>query len=516
MDGFSTDKDRKVIPRWRTFDQTLRIGELNSIASPRKHHQVTSDFLVLKVRDWLEHHTVGHATDLVGSALTLGKEKNEREVAEAAKFLLQGNLSVSPWARELAKQALKDPEDAEKVSALKALEEFTLYEKLYEKVRTLRHLLRTEPKDPITWVELSRLYAILGHGDQAEKSMTVALQLAMNNRFVLRSASRLWIYRDDPEKAHDIIGKADRTRYDPWLLAAEIAIGSINRKKPKFVKSARRMLSDGKISPVHISELASAVATLELASGSIKNSKKLFRLSLKHPTENSIAQVAWASRHNSTILLDDEYLNRPNTFEARSWYFYSQSIWEKAIQACRQWEYDQPFSSRPSIRSSYVSATALEDYARSEQFAKQGLRANPENSTLLNNLAFARINLGDINGAKEVLSKVKRLSLSDQEWVSLQATRGLLAFRTGNVDVGRNLYSEARSKAQKMKDSRLFALASVFYAIEEISHKNPDANTVRSETLYVLQKERDPIFRILEHRLTNIAPHNKGRNTNRS
>ena len=509
MNGFSTDKDRKVIPRWRTFDQTLRLGELNSIAPPRKHHQVTSDFLVSKIRDWLEHHTVGHATDLVGSALTLKKEKEEREVAEAARFLLRENLSVSPWARELAKQALKSSEDTEIVLAPEALEKPILY----KEIRTLKHLLRTEPKDPITWVELSRLYAILGHGDQAEKSMTVALQLAMNNRFVLRSASRLWIYRDDPEKAHDIIGRADRTRYDPWLLAAEIAIGSINRRRPKFVKSARRMLSDGKISPVHISELASAVATLELASGSIKNSKKLFRLSLKHPTENSIAQVAWVSRYNSTILLDDEYLNRPNTFEARSWYFYSQSIWEKAIQACRQWEYDQPFSSRPSIRSSYVSATALEDYARSEQFAKQGLRANPENSTLLNNLAFARINLGDINGAKEVLSKVKRLSLSDQEWVSLQATRGLLAFRTGNVGAGRKLYSEARSKAQKMKDSRLFALASVFYAIEEISHKTPDANAVRSETLYVLQKERDPIFRILEHRLTNIAPHNKGRNT---
>ena len=154
---------------------------------------------------------------------------------------------------------------------------------LYEQVRILRHLLRTEPRDPIAWVELSRTYAILGLREQAERSMAVALQLAMNNRFVLRSASRLWIYLDDPERAHDIIGRADRTCYDPWLLAAEIAIGSIDKKTPRFVKAARLMLSRGQFSPAHISELASAVATLELASGSIKKSKKLFGRSLEHP-----------------------------------------------------------------------------------------------------------------------------------------------------------------------------------------------------------------------------------------
>ena len=509
MDGFSTDKDRKVIPRWRTFDQTLRLGELNSIAPPRKH-QVTSDFLMSKIRDWLDHHTVGYATDLVGSALTLKKEKEEREVAEAARFLLRENLSVSPWARELAKQALKDPEDTEIVSAPEALEKSILY----KKIRTLRHRLRTEPKDPIAWVELSRLYAILGHGDQAEKSMTVALQLAMNNRFVLRSASRLWIYRNDPEKAHDIIRRADRTRYDPWLLAAEIAIGSFNQRKPKFVKSSRRMLSDGKISPAHISELASAIATLDLASGSIKSSKKLFRLSLNHPTENSIAQAAWASRQKSIITLRDEYLERPHTFEARFWHFYSQSLWKEAVQECEWWQYDQPFSKRPGIHGSYVSAVALGDYKRSEQFARQGLMAKPKKPILLlNNLAFALINRGDTEGAKKELSKVKCLQPSDEEWVSLQATQGLLAFRTGNIDSGRKLYSEARSKARSMKDRRLFALASAFYAIEEISRNTPEANSVRSETLHALQREHDPIFRVLEHKLIATVPHYKGGNT---
>ena len=214
MAGFSSDKNRKIIPRWRTFDKTLRLGELNSVVPPRAHLQLTSDFLAPKIMDWLQHQTVGHAADLVGAGLTLGRE---REVAKAARFLLQDDLNVSPWARELAERALRTPDNTEVSPSSKTLEKSTLH----AQVRTLRHLLRNEPRDPITWVELSRAYAILGLGEQAERSMTVGLQLAMNNRFVLRSASRLWVHLKDPEKAHDIIVRAERTPYDPWLLAAE-------------------------------------------------------------------------------------------------------------------------------------------------------------------------------------------------------------------------------------------------------------------------------------------------------
>ena len=104
MAGFGTDKDRKVVPRWRPLDITLRHGELNSTAPPRAQ-KVTSDFLAQKLMDWRKHQTVGHAADLVGASLTLGREL---EVTGAARFLLQNDLRVSSWARELAEQALKD------------------------------------------------------------------------------------------------------------------------------------------------------------------------------------------------------------------------------------------------------------------------------------------------------------------------------------------------------------------------------------------------------------------------
>ncbi len=508
MAGFSTDKDRKVIPRWRTLDQTLRLGELNSLMPPQDDYLVPSGVLESKIMDWLEHQTVGHAADLVGASLTLGRET---EATKAARFLLRGDHNASPWALELAERALADP----KVTDLVPVSTSQRGESRHGRVRILRQLLRKEPRDPITWVELSLAYAILGLGNQAERTMTVGLQLAKDNRFVLRAASRLWVHRKDPEKAHDIIVRAERTPFDPWLMAAEIAIGSIDGRKPRFVKAARRILEERRFSPVHISELASAMATLEFNHGNVKRSRQLFDISLRNPTENSIAQAAWASRQNSSIRIDDEYLDRPNTFEARAWSFYHRSQWKQVIEECRLWNSDQPFSSRPSVLASYVAAVALEDYEASISFAEPALKANPSNVTLLNNFAFASIcrsKSGDVERARKALSNVDHSHVSRQELVALKATRGFLAFRTGNVSAGDRLYAEARSEARRMQDSRLLALASAFHVIAEYSHKPLEGSSGRFDTLPVLRRETDPIFRVLERRLTKIVKEPKCEN----
>lgn len=509
MGIFVESQDRKIIPRWRSFGETLKLKELGSVVRPAAHQQIITDFLLSKIIDWREHRTVGHATDLVGAGLALGREA---EVIEAARFLLQDDLNISPWAKELAEQALKTPGNTDMELNPGSLSDHTLH----SRVRTLRRLLRTEPRDPITWVELSRAYAILGLSEHAERSMTAALHLANNNRFVLRSASRLWVHLKDPEKAHDIIVRAEGTRYDPWLMAAEIAIGSITKGKPRFVKVARRMLKERRFSPVHMSELASAIATLDLGSGTLKNSRKMFVQSLEQPTENSIAQAVWASRESNAIRVQAEFLDRPNTFEARARFFYSQSRWKDVIKECERWLFDQPFSSGPCEYGSYVAAVALEDHETSRKFTKWGLKANPSDFTLLNNMAFACINLNEIEEATEMLSRVHRLRLSDRDRVVLQATQGLLAFRTGAIAVGRQLYTSARSRARKMHgedERKLLASASVFQAIEEISHRVSDNEPLLLEARQTIKRVSDPIYRVLERKLDNVITQRQERNT---
>ena len=505
MAGFISDKARQVIPRWRTLGETLRRRELDSVVPRRAQQKGTSDFLAQKLIDWKQHQTVGHAADLVGAGVALGREE---EVAGAARFLLRDNVYASSWAKELAVHALDTPDNGKIVSPKPEAMEDT---HLHGQVRTLRQQLHIEPRDPILWVELSRVYAILGLGEQAGRCMSVALQLAATNRFVLRSACRLFVHLGDPERAHEILAKSERTPHDPWLLAAEIAVGSIVEKRPKLIKPARRVLSGGKFASSHISELASALATLELGSGSIRKSKKLFKLSLEDPTENSIAQAAWTSWREKSIHFQEQDLLHFNAFEAQSWISFQKGRWDQSIEQCKLWQFDQPFSSWPSIFGSFTAAIVLEDYQMSEWFAGIGLRANPTDFMLLNNLAFARVNRGNLDGASEALERAYRSQMSERESVAIQATKGLWACQTGDLEGGRRLYSDALVGARKLagQDLLLLALTCMLLAKELIMRDDLEGGTELNEAFQTLKQGQDPIFRVLEDRLTKLTTSSK-------
>ena len=496
---FDPETNRVILPRWRSFDETVRLGELGSSLTSSSHHEIADGFLEPRIFDWQRHRTTGHAADLVGAALAVRKEAL---ASDAAIFLLQDAKNISIWARELAQKILDF-----QFSDESKLESDLLLEKSEQRdqIRTFRQRLRIEPKDPIMWVDLARIYATLGYREQAKKCMIVAQQLGTNNRFILRSAGRFWIHLDQPEKAHDLIIKSKATRSDPWVLAAEIATSAASGKTSRLVKTAYRILSDSNFKDSHLSELASAVATLELYSGSAKKARRLFTQSLKDPTENSIAQAAWAMKHDSGIHVEDRHLEYFNAFEARSRIYYINYEWKKIIEECRNWQSDQPFSSEPSIRGSFISAVALEDYSKSESFANHGLIANPSNFTLLNNLAFALINSGKLDEAMKRLSQIDDRRIAEEERAVLQATRGLLAFRQGNISKGQNLYLDTLSIARRRKERRLTALASVFYAIELLNLMNPNSSHTVSQALRDLQDLRDPVSRILEDRLRKKA-----------
>ena len=101
-------------------------------------------------------------------------------MVEAAQFLMKKDVNSTLWTRQLAQHVLGDPGDPTVPEPVP----FTK-ENQRGQIGRLRQLLRTEPYDPITWADLSHSYACLGLGRQAERSMTVAQQLARYNRFVL-------------------------------------------------------------------------------------------------------------------------------------------------------------------------------------------------------------------------------------------------------------------------------------------------------------------------------------------
>lgn len=341
--------------------------------------------------------------------------------------------------------------------------------------------------------------------------MQVALSSAPDARFILRCAARLYLHANEPDRAHHILLRAKATPWDPWLIAAELAVAPAAGVRAEFAFEGRQLLSAGRFAPIHVTELASALATLELHNGNRKRSRKIFERALECPTENTIAQVEWAAKQVGGIPYDQTTIEAvPRRYEALSFQYTQQGKWKKALEESRKWLCDQPFSSRPAAHASFLATSMIEDFGLAEEVARAGLRANPTDFTLLNNRAVALAKLGRTEEAYKSISHINRAGLTQTEQVVICATVGLLGFRSGRFDEGRRLYQEAISKAMALGLSELGDRALIYLAIEEIDHKTAEATTVLKKVVSVSERSSDTINsslleRVAEHASTHLA-----------
>jgi tetratricopeptide (TPR) repeat protein len=349
-----------------------------------------------------------------------------------------------------------------------------------------RKRLKAYPSNSILWIDLAYLYAVGGSAVKAERAVRVALNLSPANRFVLRSAARFYIHKNRPDVAHDIIRRAPGLIDDPWLVAAEISIALAAKRTPWKVKEGLSLLNGGKFPMSHLSELSSALGTLEFNSGSNSKAKKFFRQSLLAPNDNSLAQAQWISRSMSGLRVNAQATNVQvaRAFEANAYQCCASADWQGAADASLLWLVDQPFSSRPARMAAYLAASIFEDFKRSEEIVKFALAANPDEPSYHINLAYCYANTGRTQEATEQLKKVK--IVEDEEWADAarEANYGLIAFRQGMAQLGRARYEEAVRKAGLLDDKRTKVSALIHWSTEEIGLS--DSN---SERLYDLASE---------------------------
>lgn len=450
--------DRNVIPRWREFKATASTGELESLRSPR--HPVPDDGTELNERRqaWENHPTLAYAGDFVGTAMVLG---HEEEAIEAAEFILRSDSAVPLGLRRLACAALGMEDELTDVS-------FPTVSETCRLIHNLRRRIMDAPRNAVALVDLARYYAALGQNTPAVKVMKRALILAPDNRFVLRSATRLFVANNDLEAAHDYLSRSPRTKTDPWLLASEVAVATEAGGVSRFVKEGQRLLDQASFAPSDTAELASALAKLDLNSFNLKNARRLFRRSLQSPTENALAQAGWVSQQLSGIEVPVALFDQPCSYEANARRFYQASDWRSALRFYREWLHDEPFSSQPAETGSYLAGVTVGDYILSEQFAREGLLTHKKDPTLLNNLAVALAHQDRLEEAREVYSTINPTGVDLSTQVVLQATRGLLQFRAGNMEEGRILYRDAIDLAGQYGDTRLQALAWIHLAYQEM------------------------------------------------
>jgi Flp pilus assembly protein TadD len=504
MTAFQENIDRKVVPRWHSLDGAQRDGELAPLRDkPQLDLDEYEAELHEREEDWRRERSVSFAADLVSSSVVLGRSQ---AADEAAAYLLD-RPDAPPLAVALAHHLLgttplgptsHDP-DAALIPEARRLQTAVA-------IHRLRDSLAVDPRNALRWSSLARLYASIGQDDHAHHAMNIALNLAPTNRFILRSAARLSLHRNDPERAHRLLIDPARRQGDPWLVAAEIALAPLAGKSSRLIKLGRQIADSGSFSPRHTTELASALATEEL-SASLKRARRRFGQALEAPTENTIAQVEWASRQGRGLDFDPEYLERPDTFEARAWANAFKGDWEPALGDAWQWLSVQPFASAPAVFGSH-QATLGEAYEEGVAFSQAGLLANPDDVTLLNNLAYCLINLGRLSEAEDVLRNVHRWRMDATEASVLQATRGLLAYRQGDRETGRRLYAGTITDAA---NPAIRAIAAIVLAREEALARTPYADTAHAVadelSAAALQSESapPPFIELMFRQLVNAA-----------
>jgi tetratricopeptide (TPR) repeat protein len=458
--------ERVVLPRWRSWRTSENQRELGSLGPGvgALEQVTTAEDARRELRDRinefkLHQGSIHHAADVVSTAVVLGLE-DQNGVRDAADKLLDApSQSARTLARRLIFGTLRSSGNDQAPG---------LYDEasLSQLIARQKCIVREQPRNVLAWTDLALAHTALGHDDAAERSIRIALAQANGNRFVLRAAARFYMHCDDYVNAHRILtGDKERLRGDPWLLAAEIAISDSSDKPQQYANYARSLLDRG-FSPHDLSELASALATIELKHGKIKQARKLLTTALVDPTDNTLAQVEWSAQQGVDVG-GAQNLDLSCNFEAMARYHYRNEEFDEALKYGEQWLADQPFALDPALFTSYVAATFVEDQETAIRVCQVGLRANRNNSILLNNLAFSLASAGRVPEAREVIDR-QATPASTYENAIKSATRGLIAFRGGDASAGRALYRQAVDALVKDRNSVAAASATLFWVYEEL------------------------------------------------
>lgn len=456
------DTNRQVIPRCLPYATACALGLLRV---NRKQEQVPKNDVKGSnaEKEWIENPSVAASVDLVAEALIV-KDFESSEAIKAAKYILSKAPSASPLVNQLARHFLEPPASIWIEPSQMPKVNFNR-----EEIARIKKSVRNYPENPIAWCDLSLSYATLGQIDKAKMAMNIAMNLGRNNRFVLRSASRCFLHSGEPDRAVAILNKSGLCAIDPWIASAEIAISEGAGMKSKCLGKARDLIKNDALTPFSRSELGVSIGTIEIKSGSVRKAKKIIRQALIDPTENALAQTEWAAstfkiEFNGLVSLRNTV---PASYEAAAVHSFYGKAFTESLKASEKWSRFQFLSSRPLILSTFLSSCMLNDDLGAVNIFNNALPAQRENHLAINNYAFALAKIGRTEEAKKVLDAVDMREASTEEKLIITATRGLICFREGHAEEGRELYASAVRGFEAIRNSRVVAIATYYWAVEE-------------------------------------------------
>lgn len=473
---FIDSTERLLIPTWREFDKSFY--ELNPIGQ-HKHPAAKGD-IQKYLTEWRINRNLVTAGELITAAIVNGLTE-EPAVLEAARYVVDYPSKVPAPLMDASKNMISMPSPVDDDPKVRF--------PIYEKIAKLKKLLNDYPTAAIYHVEIARWYMLLGQLDIAETHICAALYFDHDNRFVVRSAARFYIHRDEGDKAVAVLRRSELTKFDPWLMASEISVSRKFKKRSPFLKKAFQLVDSNDFSSFDLSELCGTIGMEELENNGFKKSRKLFNQSLKAANDNSFAQAQWVAKNRH---LDLVFPNAPidmNFKEALSYEKFFAGDYPSALQYAMQWQKEMPYSLKCVMFGSGISTIFQKDYQTSIRLLDNYLRTNQRSKAALNDLAYAyALDNDTVNAQKKLDMAVKEIDRNHYELVDicLIATQGLVLFREGNEELGSEFYESAIESSRRLSDKEMLHSAQLNYSRELLLHSNTEAN--REKVTNILQE----------------------------
>lgn len=487
MNNAHSEDRGRVIPKWLQPERTFSKGET---LIPRKTsfvvNNATKEGIEKELATFRDAPSLDGACYLLGAAALIGNHELSRR---SAAFITEHHAADKAII-ELADNILCG-----------AHLDFTDFN-IDLKVAKVRGWLRQFPRSAIAWIELGRLFTIKGLKDKARRAVLTALSLAPYDRYIVRCGVRFFLHIFDFDAAWHYIRRANSVVRDPWLKATELNVAMLSNKETPFLKGILPSNIE-EADLFHYSELNESLGMLELNTGNQKKAKKLFRTAWSSPSESVITHGEWIIRNRLPGLKESAPLDFARSFEALTWvHYYYQDDPSVALETARRWQEEEPYSrSAFAVGACVAGSAGLHDDA--VEFAKQGLRANPNDSKLLNSLSYELLRAGRIKDAQEALKRWEQTDNDSMNNVFYLATLGLLRFKMGNTVEGRRLYLDAIEKCKEQGLQHLVGKAYLNLSLTEIEASTPDAMKTTSIALELSENNLHPEIRYLRQELIN-------------
>ena len=141
------DSKRHVVPRWRPFEVSARLSELDAFRKcPVLAVKPSPDEVDEAIAQWRRHRTPFHAAEVVDIALLVEEPSVGRDAAE---FLLSegvGKISTNVARSLLVPPSHRRPDTRSDLTPAA----------IFRRIATIKRRLTRAPYDAIAWVDVAR------------------------------------------------------------------------------------------------------------------------------------------------------------------------------------------------------------------------------------------------------------------------------------------------------------------------------------------------------------------------